>query len=71
MPPQEAKRFLKKREGAVANGQPILPRADRVRYEESAADLRAHYTTTGSRDMDEAEKRLAHLDDFFLLGADC
>jgi integrase len=64
-PPQEAKRFLKEREGRVATGQPILPRADRIRYEEAAADLRAHYTTTGSRDLDEAEKRLKHLDAFF------
>jgi integrase len=64
-PPQEAKRFLKEREGRVATGQPILPRADRIRYEEAAADLRAHYKATGDRDLHEAEKRLAHLDTFF------
>ena len=62
---QVAKRFLKVREGAVATGQPILPRADRVRYDEAAAALRAHYTTTGSRNLVEAEKRLKHLDAFF------
>jgi integrase len=61
----EAQRFLKKREGAVATEQPILPRVDRVRYEELAADLRAHYETTGCRDLEEADGRFAHLTAFF------
>jgi hypothetical protein len=30
----EAKRILDERRGRVATGQPIIPRADRVRYEE-------------------------------------
>ena len=64
-PPQEAKRFLKAHEGRAAAGLPVLPRADRVRYDEAAKDLREHYETTGSRDPDEAEKRLKHLDQFF------
>lgn len=64
-PPAEARRILKEREGRVAAGMPVLPRADRVRYEEAAADLRRHYQTTGSRDLDEAESRLRHLDLFF------
>lgn len=62
---REARRLLKEREGRVAIGQPMLPRADRVRYDEAANDLRAHYETTGSRNLDEAEKRLQHLDHFF------
>ena len=62
---KEAQQVLKKREGRVAEGLPHLPRADRVRYDEAAADLRAHYTTTGSRDLDEANYKLAHLDRFF------
>ena len=61
----EARRFLKAREGRVATGQPILPRADRVRYEEIAQDLRQHYQATGTRGLDEAESRLRHLDAFF------
>ena len=64
-PPAEARRFLKEREGRVAAGMPVLPRADRVRYEEAAADLRRHYQTTGTRDLDEAESRLKRLDLFF------
>ena len=61
----EAERFMKEREGRVAAGLPVLPRADRVRYEEAAADLRRHYVTTGTRNLEEAEHRLAHLDRFF------
>jgi len=51
--------------GRAAAGQPVLPRADRIRYDEAAGDLRAHYQATGSRDVEEAEFRLAHLDRFF------
>lgn len=61
----EARRFLKEREGRAAAGQPILPRADRVRYEEVAQDLRQHYQTTGSRSLKEAKKRLKHLGPVF------
>lgn len=38
---------------------------DRIRYEEIAKDLRRHYETTGRRNVEEAEFRLRHLDDFF------
>jgi integrase len=62
---QIARQLLNRRLGAVANGQPILPRADKVRYEEAAKALREHYTVTGARDLTEAEFRLAHLDRFF------
>ena len=61
----EAKRFLKAREGRVATGQPILPRVDRIRYEEVARDLRQHYQTTGCRDLREARARFDHLARFF------
>ncbi len=61
----EAKRFLKVREGRVAMGQPVLRRMDRIRYEETAEDLRKHYRTTGRRSPREAEIRLKHLDRFF------
>lgn len=61
----EAKRFLKEREGRVATGQPILPRVDRIRYQEIAAELRDHYQTTGERDLGEADVRLTWLNKFF------
>ena len=61
----EARRFLKTREGAAATGAPILPRADRIRYDEIAKDLRDHYEATGERDLVEADARLKHLKAFF------
>lgn len=61
----EARRLLKEREGRAATGQPILPRADRIRYDEVAGDLRQHYESTASRNLDEAEARFKHLDLFF------
>jgi integrase len=62
---KKARQILKQREGRVAAGLPILPRADRIRYDEAAKDLRQHYRTTGDRDLVEVEKRLKHLDAFF------
>jgi len=60
-----AQRILDDREGRAARGEPVLPRADKIRYGEVAEDLRQHYRTSGERDMTEAEKRLKHLDAFF------
>jgi len=56
---------LKEREDLVATGQPILPRVDRIRYEEASADLVEHYKTTEDRELGETEARLKHLDRFF------
>jgi integrase len=64
-PPNEAKRIMKVKEGKAANGEPVMQRTDRVRYDEAAKDLRTHYKTTGARDITEVEKRLKHLDVFF------
>lgn len=64
-PPQEARRFLKVREGRAAAGMPMLPRSERTRYEEAAADLKRHYQATGSRDLGEYERRVKHLDRIF------
>jgi hypothetical protein len=61
----EAKRFLKTREGQTVTGQPLLPRLDRVRYQEVVEDRRAHYEATGTRDLKEFHRRVKHLDRFF------
>ncbi len=65
-PPTRATNILEAREGRAAAGLPMLPNADRVRYDETAKDLREHCETRGSRDADEAAKRFKHLDGFFL-----
>jgi integrase len=64
---EEAKRELKKREGAAATGQPILPRIDRIRYDEIAEDLRTHYKTAQDDRVIPrwATAALAQLDPFF------
>jgi integrase len=61
----EAERFLRDREGRGVNGQPVLPRVDRILYEEAAEDLRTHYKTTGERHLTEAGWRLTHLEACF------
>ncbi len=62
---KEAERFLKDREGRVAVGQAVLPRMDRIRYDELAEDLRRHYEVTGCRNVKEADVRLKALKPFF------
>jgi integrase len=60
-----AQTLLDTRRGQRASGAPVQPRLDRVTYADAAAALRTHYDVTGSRDLTEAELRLAHLDRFF------
>jgi integrase len=60
-----ARKLLKEREGRVAAGASILPRIDKVRWEEAEQDLRAFYQTTGQRDLKEYAYRVAHLTRFF------
>ena len=62
---EDARRVLDQRRGRIATGEPLLPRLDRITYDDAAKDLRQHYATTGSRNLVEAEKRLKHLDRFF------
>ena len=62
---KEARDFLKLREGRAAAGEPVLPRASKVRYEEAQDDLKRHYETTGTRTLKEAGTRLNHLVKFF------
>jgi integrase len=57
----EAKRRLRIREGAVAAGLRVTPRLDRLRYEDLAAALVEHVTTTGCRKLKEVEGRLRPL----------
>jgi integrase len=60
-----ALRKLRDVEGRVARQEPVLPHVEGIKYDHLAADLRAHYETTGSRGLAEAGYRLAHLDPFF------
>jgi integrase len=62
---EAAKRLLKDREGRAARGEVLLPRVDRITYDEARADLIKFYKTYETRDIGEAETRLKHLDAFF------
>ncbi len=62
---QVAQTLLNERLGRVATGQPILPRADKIQYEQARDDLKQYYETRKTRDLAEATARLAHLDAFF------
>jgi integrase len=58
---KEAGRILRSREGDVAKGRPVMPRADRVRFEELSADFINDYKVNGKRSLDRAERSVAHL----------
>src|SRR5262249_32006638 len=62
---EAAKRLLKDREGRAARGEVLLPRVDRITYDEARTDLIKFYKTYETRDIGEAEARLKHLDAFF------
>jgi hypothetical protein len=61
----EAKRIIKDRESRIARGEVLLPRVDRITYDEARDDLVAYYEAHGTRNLAEARARLAHLDTFF------
>src|SRR5437763_6356691 len=61
----DAKRALDEKRGRLARGEVVLPRLDKVTYDEAKADLIAFYTTHKTRDLGETEDRLTHLDAFF------
>lgn len=61
-----AERLLKEREGKLGAGEPVLPRATKVRYDEALVDLRAYYAANpDARDLGEVDYRSAHLTQFF------
>src|SRR5262245_8589499 len=58
---QQARRLLKRREGAVEEGRPIIPRAERLTVEQLAEGLRQDYQANRRRSADRLEFSLAHL----------
>jgi len=60
-----AAKILADREGRAARGEVVMPRADKVRFDEAMADLTQYYEAHGSRDMKEYSYRVAHLERFF------
>jgi hypothetical protein len=52
----EAKRFLRLREGQVAQGKRVMPQAERLRFENLVDDFLGHYRINGKRSHDKAER---------------
>ncbi len=61
----EAATFLQTRLGHAAEGRPLPPRIDKIRYDDLATDLTLHYQTTGKRAAADVAKRLRPLTAFF------
>ena len=57
----EARRILRERLGDIAAGRPVVPRADRVRFEELAEDFLNDYRMNGKRSLDWTEGSVEHL----------
>lgn len=57
----EARKLLKLREGAAADGMPILPRADRLRLDHLLRDLVNDYQVNGKRSLDKARRCVRRL----------
>ena len=52
----EAKTILKAKEGDIASGRPVMPHADRIRFEELAEDYLNDYRVNRKRSLDRAER---------------
>jgi integrase len=62
----EARRLLRQREGAVADGKPVTAQQARVTFDEGATDLLNDYTTNGKRSIDVVRRRVEkHLRPYF------
>jgi integrase len=54
----DAINLLKLREGDIAHGLPVNPKLNRIRFDETAEDLKTEYTVNGRRSADELERRI-------------
>jgi len=57
----EAKTYLKRREGDIASGRPVSPKAGKVRVEELLDDLVTDYRTNGRKSLDGVERIVVRL----------
>lgn len=61
----EARRLLRQREGAAAEGRPVLPGVERVTIQGLSEDLRRDYQANERRSLRRIEFNLKHLPPFF------
>jgi integrase len=63
---ETARDLLKSREGDVADGRPVSPKAARLRFDDAAADLETEYTINGRRTLKDLQRRFKlHLTPWF------
>lgn len=55
---EDARELLKQREGAIADGRPVSPKANKLRFEDAATDLETEYTINGRRSLSHLQHRL-------------
>jgi len=61
-----ALKMLKVREGDVERGVPVLPKRDKITFDDAAQDLLNDYRSNGKRSLDSCERRLRkHVAPFF------
>jgi integrase len=62
----DAKTLLKRREGAIANGEPVSPKIGRVTFREAASDVVNDYKVNGKRSLADLQRRIdKHLTPYF------
>ncbi len=63
---EDAKRFLRLREGDIERGVPVTPRIGRLRFSEAAEGIVTEYRTNGRKTIGHVERRIRlHLEPFF------
>jgi integrase len=55
---EKALKTLKSREGAIADGKPLAPKAHRLRFDDAAEDLLNDYVINKRKSHDELERRI-------------
>ena len=60
-----AKDWIDIRAGRIAAGEPLPVKLDSITYDELRADLNAAYAVKGIRSLEDAERRMRHLDAAF------
>jgi integrase len=63
---EEARELMNSREGDVADGRPVSPKATRLRFDDAAADLVTEYTVNSRKTLAHLERRIRlHLKPWF------
>src|ERR1700687_6522104 len=57
----DARRLLRQREGAVADGKPVVKNADRIRVKELTASLETEYRANDRKSSERLRYSLAHV----------